>query len=170
MKTNLFYTIQPFYLTIIILISLCIIYIIYIYALFPIIRKKKIINDIIKANDNIKIIKTKPNATYTLNIDNVIYNISIVFISEDIDLQINNIDTWYAYKKDNSKKIKINKDFIHDKSLENKIIILARHAKTIKKVINECEMIMVNDNIDVYGMHILSYNQYDYLFSKEIIK
>ena len=161
---------SSFYILIIVIILLCIIYITYIYALFPFIRKKQIIKDIEKLaldnNQEITITKANNSASYTISLNNTTYNIKIVFTSQDIDLQINNIDTWYGYKGQNSKKIKTPIKFIKDASLNNKIIILARHAKTIKKVINESEMIMVKDETDIYNMHILNYNQYDYLIKK----
>ena len=161
---------SSFYVIIIVIILLCIIYITYIYALFPFIRKKQIINDIRKLaldnNKSINILKANNNADYIINVDDSTYNIKIVFIEQDIDVQINNKDTWYGYKGQNNKKIKTPIKFINDVSLDNKIIILARLAKTIKKVINESEMIMVKDETDIYNMHILNYNQYEYLIKK----
>ena len=47
---------------------------------------------------------------------------------------------------------------------QNKIILLANKAKTIKKVINECEMIMVNPDVDVHGTKVYNLNQYENLF------
>ena len=41
---------------------------------------------------------------------------------------------------------------------DNRIIILSNSAKTIKKVINECEMIMVKPNTDVYKINIIKFS------------
>lgn len=143
---------------------------IYAYALFLFIRKKNIIKTIIKQanNENIDVSIIKSDkADYVMKTNNKTYYLKIVLIKDNIDLQINNIDTWYGYNGSEAKKIKTPISFIHDSSINNKIIILARHAKTIKKVINESEMIMVKDETDVYNMHILNYNQYSYLLKKD---
>ena len=42
---------------------------------------------------------------------------------------------------------------------DNRIVILSNSAKTIKKVINECEMIMVKPNTDIYKINIINFNQ-----------
>ena len=81
---------------------------------------------------------------------------------------INNIDTFIAYIKAGSDNMKAKSitgisTFMKNK-LENKIIIIPFKAKTIKKVINECEMVMVNPSVDVYNSKIYNANQIDELF------
>ena len=49
--------------------------------------------------------------------------------------------------------------------LSNKIIIVPFKAKTIKKVINECEMVMVNPSIDVYGCKIYNKEYHEARFA-----
>ena len=44
-------------------------------------------------------------------------------------------------------------------SLDNRIVILSKKAKTIKKVINECEMIMVKPETDVYKINIINFDK-----------
>ena len=50
----------------------------------------------------------------------------------------------------------------------NKIVVLASKAHTIKKVINECEMIMVDENVDVYNSLVINYDKINLL--NEIVK
>ena len=95
------------------------------------------------------------------------YRVKVLQSPKNSDIQINNIDTFIAYVKsgDNLKAKNISgmTSFMKSK-LNNKIIIVPFKAKTIKKVINECEMIMVNPSVDVYGCKIYNKDQIKELF------
>ena len=149
-------------------------YLIYI-ILKPIIIKKRIISGILKDASKYEVRCTilknhVDNADFSIKTDDKVFLVKVINVKKNCDLQINNIDTFMMYTKTLSKTFKVKKipnltKFMKSKK-GNRIIILSTKAKTIKKVINECEMVMVDENTDVYGVHILNYNNYSYLFKK----
>lgn len=167
----MFFAIKPFYIFSAAIIAICLIYIFYISLIYPALRKSKVktlLNEH-ASNNNKKIIIVKEKnhgATFKIKIDETIYLAKVVMNSKNCDLQINNIDTWVMYiKNGDTYKCKSLTDmttFMNHKA-KNKIIILANQAKTIKKVINECEMIMVNPSVDVHGVKIYNLNQLEEL-------
>ena len=165
--------IDPFYIFSMIIVGLCLIYIVFISVIFPNIKKSKIKKLLLlsASNNNKKIIiindKTNGN-TFKIKIEGKVYNAKLVFVNKNCDLQVNNFETWVIYKKcsDGNYKTKTIPDmtrFMQSK-VENKIILLSSKAKTIKKVINECEMIMANPSTNVFGVNVFNYNDYDELF------
>ena len=136
-----------------ILIGTCVLYILYVMVLNPLFHKikiKKKLNDLaINNNKKIIVVNDKSNgSTFKIKVENKIYTAKLILTKKNCDLQINNIDTWVMYIKSNDtykcKTIPNMTEFMNYK-VDNKIVILANQAKTIKKVINECEMIMVNN-------------------------
>ena len=166
--------IKPFYIFSGSLILLCILYIVFVVVIYPSIRKNKVMTQLVKSanlnNKKITIVTTKlHDATFQIKIEDKCYLAKVVMVSKNCDLQINNIDTFVVYKKSSadtykSKCISNMTQFMKAKE-ENKIILLSNKAKTIKKVINECEMIMVNPKVDVHGVHIYNFNDYNDLFN-----
>ncbi len=166
-------TIKPFYIIVLLLILVCFLDIIFQMLIYPLFKqttiKKAILEAARKYNCDCTLIKEKTCGTnFILKVEQKKYFIKILYTKKNCDLQINNKDTFMMYIKatsDSMKTKKINNltSFMNYPK-ENKVIVLASKAKTIKKVINECEMIMVNEETDVYGVHILNTNQYDYFF------
>ena len=164
------YAIKPFYIIVLAVIIVCLLNILYTLVIKPLYYKKKALTLISKAskesNTPYQIDKTrKDGSTFTLIINNKTYNVKVLQTPKKCDLQINNIETFVVYTKTlsdtmKSKVLSDMKTFMNSK-MENRIIIIPSKAKTIKKVINECEMIMVNHTVDVYKTKI--YNE------KEII-
>ena len=168
MWNNMFYlSINTFIIFAVIVIIICLLYILYIYTFFPILRKNKIKKSIkelaLSNNKSIEISKSNnKKVDFVIKTTKKIYNVKVVFIPDDCDLQINNIDTWYSYNQSSYKQVVVSSSFMKDDSIENRIVILGRKAKHIKKVINESEMIMVDDNTDVYGVHIINFKHYEF--------
>lgn len=169
----IYLAIQPFYVFSISLIVLCILYIVFISVIYPTIKnnkvKKLLINSAIKENKKIVIIKEKSKgSTFKIKIEDKIYSAKVIYTRKNCDLQINNFETWVMYIKSadgtyKTKTVSNMSEFMNSKD-NNKIVLLANKAKTIKKVINECEMIMVNPTIDVFGVNVYNYNDYSTLF------
>lgn len=167
--------INSFYIVTLIIILLCFLYIAFIFIMQAIkqkLVKKAIITAATENNLDYEIINSKENGiSFILKTKEKQYNIKVLSVPKNCDLQINNIDTWVIYKKTfgsstlTCKTIDNMTDFMNSK-LENRIVILTSQAKTIKKVINECEMIMVKPDTNIYGVNILNNNQIDLLFSK----
>ena len=168
-----FYALESFYIIVIAVIVICALDILYIALIKPTIYKNKAIRLIKKAALNNKkivhIIKNKnEGCSFSIKVDDKTYNAKVLMSPKKCDLQINNIDTFIAYIKAGSDNMKAKSitgisTFMKNK-LENKIIIIPFKAKTIKKVINECEMVMVNPSVDVYNSKIYNANQIDELF------
>ena len=167
------YALEPFYIIVLAVIVICTSDILYIALIKPTIYKNKAIRLIKKAALNSKkivhIIKNKnEGCSFSIKVDEKTYNAKVLMSPKKCDLQINNIDTFIAYIKAGSDNMKAKSitgisTFMKNK-LENKIIIIPFKAKTIKKVINECEMVMVNPSVDVYNSKIYNANQIDELF------
>ena len=167
------YALEPFYIIVLAVIVICALDILYIALIKPTIYKNKAIRLIKKAALNNKkivhIIKNKnEGCSFSIKVDEKTYNAKVLMSPKNCDLQINNIDTFIAYIKAGSDNMKAKSitgisTFMKNK-LENKIIIIPFKAKTIKKVINECEMVMVNPSVDVYNSKIYNANQIDELF------
>ena len=106
-------------------------------------------------------------ATFKIKIEEKVYLAKVIYTPKNCDLQINNVDTFVVYKKasDGNYKHKVlsNMSTFMKANQQNKIILLANKAKTIKKVINECEMIMVNNETNVHGVKVYNLNQLDQL-------
>lgn len=162
---------KSFYILSLVLIGVCLIYIVYISVIYPLIKKaniKKILSKYsIKNNKKVVVVNEKNNgATFKIKVDDTTYLAKMVIVKKGCDLQINNIDTWVMYIKSGDtykcKSITNMTSFMTSKE-SNKIVILANTAKTIKKVINECEMIMVNPSTDVHGVKIYNLNQLEEL-------
>ena len=168
-----FYALESFYIIVIAVIVICALDILYIALIKPTIYKNKAIRLIKKAALNNKkivhIIKNKnEGCSFSIKVDEKTYNVKVLMSPKNCDLQINNIDTFIAYIKAGSDNMKAKSitgisTFMKNK-LENKIIIIPFKAKTIKKVINECEMVMVNPSVDVYNSKIYNANEIDELF------
>lgn len=168
-----FYALESFYIIVIAVIVICALDILYIALIKPTIYKNKAIRLIKKAALNNKkivhIIKNKnEGCSFSIKVDEKTYNAKVLMSPKNCDLQINNIDTFIAYIKAGSDNMKAKSitgisTFMKNK-LENKIIIIPFKAKTIKKVINECEMVMVNPSVDVYNSKIYNAKQIDELF------
>lgn len=169
-------TIKSFYVFSIAVILISILYIIYITIIYPTLRKniikKRLFQSALSFNKQVIVSKSKVDgATFKIKIDNKNYLAKVIYVPNNCDLQINNIDTFVVYKKATQDTYK--HKILHGMTLfmnskhPNKIILLAKKAKTIKKVINECEMIMVNSKTDVYGTNIYNFNDYSTLFINE---
>ena len=168
-----FYALESFYIIVIAVIVICALDILYIALIKPTIYKNKAIRLIKKAalnnKKNVHNIKNKnEGCSFSIKVDEKTYNVKVLMSPKNCDLQINNIDTFIAYIKAGSDNMKAKSitgisTFMKNK-LENKIIIIPFKAKTIKKVINECEMVMVNPSVDVYNSKIYNANQIDELF------
>ena len=50
-------------------------------------------------------------------------------------------------------------DIKKDEKQVHKLFIIYPNAKALLKVINECEMVFVNPNTDIYGANIITFNQ-----------
>lgn len=167
------YALEPFYIIVLAVIVICALDILYISLIKPTIYKNKAIRLIKKAALNNKkivhIIKNKnEGCSFSIKVDEKTYNAKVLMSPKNCDLQINNIDTFIAYIKAGSDNMKAKSitgisTFMKNK-LENKIIIIPFKAKTIKKVINECEMVMVTPSVDVYNSKIYNANQINELF------
>lgn len=161
-----FLSIPTFYIICIVLVALCILDILYITIVSPklnISRVKGKIEKSFKGDKKYMLVKSKVDgADLKLIYDDKDYYIKVVPVKDGCDLQINNIDTFVMYTKyGNNMKNKVMNDmsdFMNSK-MENRIIMLSSNAKTIKKVINECEMIMVDNNTNVYNTKVINYNQ-----------
>lgn len=164
------FTLTSFHYILLIIFFIGLIYFLYL-LIEPIIQKKKVIKmllNIAKQRDLILIKNKLFKQAFILKYNNFEYNIKIITVSKNCDLQINNIDKWVVYKKSfgsnlSTTVVKDMEDFMNS-NLNNRIVILANKAKTIKKVINECEMIMVNPTIEVYGVRILNFDQINCFF------
>ena len=166
------YVSNSFYIIVVLLIFFCLLNILYISIIKPFIYKNRAIRLLKKEGlNNKKIVhilkEKKEGISFQAKINEEVYNVKVLQSPRNCDLQINNIDTFIAYVKsgDNlkAKKILGMSSFMKSK-LSNKIIIVPFKAKTIKKVINECEMVMVNPSIDVYGCKIYNKDQIKELF------
>ena len=159
---------ESFYIIVIVLIVLCFLDIIYLSVIKPIFNNNKVKNKLTKLinkhNISYKLEKAKEDgANFKLLLNGKKYLIKVVIVPKNCDLQINNIDTWVCYIKASSDSMKtklVNNltNFMKSKK-ENKIVILSNKAKTIKKVINECEMIMVKPETDVYKINIINFDK-----------
>ena len=163
-----FYALESFYIIVIAVIVICALDILYIALIKPTIYKNKAIRLIKKAalnnKKNVHIIKNKnEGCSFSIKVDEKTYNAKVLMSPKNCDLQINNIDTWVCYIKASSDSMKTklvnNLSRFMNSSLDNRIVILSKKAKTIKKVINECEMIMVKPETDVYKINIINFDK-----------
>ena len=161
-------SLDPFYIIVLALIILCFLDILYVSFLKPIINKIKVKNKLLynisKSNLSYTLTKEKKDGCdYKLLINGKEFYIKVVIVPKNCDLQINNIDTWVCYIKASSDSMKTklvnNLSSFMNSSLDNRIVILSKKAKTIKKVINECEMIMVKPETDVYKINIINFDK-----------
>lgn len=124
--------------------------------------KKKIIQ-CLQNIDNISFLSGKEIAEdLKIKVNNQVFYFKILLCPSNCDLQINNIETWGIYKNGKFTYINDIKKFINSKK-DNKIVVLASKAHTIKKVINECEMIMVDETTDVYNSLVINYDKINLL-------
>lgn len=128
--------------------------------------KKKVMQCLQKV-DNISFLNGKTiDEDLKIRVDDQVFYFKILLCPNNCDLQINNIETWGIYKQGKFTYINEIKKFINSQE-SNKIVVLASEAHTIKKVINECEMIMVDENVDVYNSLVINYDKINLL--KEIV-
>ena len=169
----MFYAIDSFYIFSFVIIGLCLVYILLISVVFPIIRKNKvkkaILNYASSVNKQVLIINNNTNGnTFKIKVEDKVYNAKVVKVSKNCDLQINNFETWVVFRKclDGNYKTKTipNMTLFMNSKMENKIVLLSAKAKTIKKYINESEMVMVDSSTNVYGVNILNFSEYNSLF------
>lgn len=124
--------------------------------------KKKIIHCLQSLN-NISFLSDKEiDEDLKIKVNNQTFYFKILLCPSNCDLQINNIETWGIYKNGKFTYINDIKKFINSKK-DNKIVVLASKAHTIKKVINECEMIMVDETTDVYNSLVINYDKINLL-------
>ena len=129
--------------------------------------KKKIIQ-CLQNIDSISFLSGKEiDEDFKIKVNNQVFYFKILLCPSNCDLQINNIETWGIYKNGKFAYINDIKKFINSKGI-NKIVVLASKAHTIKKVINECEMIMVDETVDVYNSLVINYDKINLL--NEIVK
>ena len=153
-----------FYITAGVLVLICLLYIIFISVYYPLLCKSKVykkINQIKEENHyDFELKKSKIDGSdFVLIKDNKRYLIKVLIVKAGCDLQINNIETFVIYNgnNNNGKGLSDMHTFMTSKQ-DNRILILSSQAKTIKKVINESEMIMVDSNTNIYNTKLINFN------------
>lgn len=138
----------------------------------PLFTRKKIIKEIYQVAKQLQkecviFVKHVDDSDLLVKVSDKLFLVKIIYVKKNCDLQINNIDAFFMYTKTLSKDLKYKelgglKTFMNSQK-PNRVIVLSKKAATIKKVINECEMIMVDETTDIYKAHILN-QDYNYFF------
>ena len=135
---------NPFYIIIILVILFTFFHLLYKFVLYPFFIKKRIKSNIIKeavANNTTAIIINQhiDNCDFQIKINDKIFLIKIIYNKKNCDLQINNFETFFMYQKTFSNALKAKQIFglktFMKSTKQNRILVLAKKAKTIKKVI-----------------------------------
>jgi hypothetical protein len=119
--------------------------------------------------DNIKNIKSKA-FDYEMLIDGRIYLIKMIYHPNKYEININSRKYWQvnrgivSSRKSGEQMLKVY-DLINFDLKENnypkntiKLYVIYPFSKRLLKVINECEMIFIKPNVDIYGCHIVNFN------------
>ena len=142
----------------------------------PTIQKKGIVSSLKEylENNNIEYTLTESENklyNYDFKVNNKTYLLKIVNIPSFAEIQINNYNTWEVKygAGDTPGKPQPYKRFLNElrpylnlktSESEQRLIILTPKAKKIVKYINECEIVFVKNDTDVYGSKVI--NEYDY--------
>lgn len=97
---------------------------------------------------------------YELKTPKAIYYIKIIDNSTNEEICINNSTKWQLRRSFNDSSLRFvpNVDAFMRKELKGKkIFIIYPNARSLLKYINECEMIIVRSDTDVYGTNVITY-------------
>ena len=171
----MFYAIKPFYLVTGGLILACIIYIIVAGLVVPSIKKKKLLKAIhdraVLENKTYSIIKdTTDNADFRLIVNDVTFLVKVVNAKRNCEVQITNNKNFVVYNKELNGNSKMNiidgmEQFIGSK-VPNRIILVNNSIKTMVRAVNENEIKKITPFDAIFGLHILSITNLDYIFKK----
>lgn len=139
---------------------------------YPKIRKNEalsIITDVLKSklDYNVKVLKNEPY-DIVCSKENRAFHLKIVFVPSNSEIQINNKTTWevkygagstIGRSQPNRKLLTDVIEFMNYET-ENKVIVVYPKPKKIVKYINECEIVFVKPNTDVYGTNVISFGDY----------
>ncbi len=118
-----------------------------------------------ETKDSFKIEKNSSNDfDYIFQTPNYTYYIKIIKNFGSHEICINNATKWQIRKSlnDNSMNFVENVEGlmrldVDDTKKKKKLYIIYPNARSLLKYINECEMVFVKPNTDVYGTNVISY-------------
>lgn len=167
--------IKPFYIVTACIILACILYIFLIALIIPAIKKNKVLKEIDRRAKEkeltYSIIKDNTDAaSFKLIINDVSFLIRLVDAKKNCEVQITNNKNFVVYNKDISGNLKMNiidniEPFISSKET-NRIILVNNSIKAMVRAVNENEIKKITSNDAIFGLHILSYTNLDYIFNK----
>lgn len=167
--------IKPFYLVSGGLILACIIYILVVALIIPTVKKKKLLKAIhdraVLENKTYSIIKDNTdNADFKLIINNVTFLVKLVNAKRNCEVQITNNKNFVVYNKELNGNLKMNiiddiEPFISSK-ISNRIILVNNSIKAMVRAVNENEIKKITPYDAIFGLHIVSSTNLDYIFKK----
>lgn len=116
--------------------------------------------------NNYKLEQSKKNVyDFHLETDKHIYYIKVVNNSANQEICVNNAIKWQLRKHVNNDQIVflegieglMRLDLPKNPKKQHKLFIIYPNARALLKVINECEMVFVYPETDVYGANIVTY-------------
>ncbi len=146
----------------ILILIICIVLLFIIFKIVGIYNKKKAYKLIYQYLNNKYKNVLLGNKIYDYYIEDIDSCIKVLFLNENDELVINSKYIWqinHDMKIGNTPSSSQNvlgiKNFMNIN--KNKIVIIYSTCYSIKKYINECEMIFVNENTDCYGVKFLKF-------------
>jgi len=128
---------------------------------------EKILEDVIVENQQVKCELEKtfsPQYDYVLKTPNLDYYIKVVPNLSNQEICVNNSVKWQLRKSFNDETMRFVEGIeglmrmeLDNSKAYKKLYIVYPNARTLLKYINECEMVFIHPNTDVYGTNIIPY-------------
>ena len=122
-----------------------------------------------KVKDNYKLELVNNNLAYDyfIETENYKYYIKLINNPNNQEICVNNAIKWQLRSGPHDKEMRfvegvehlMRMDIKRDQKISRKVFIIYPNSKALFKVINECEMIFVNPDTDIYGANIITYKQ-----------
>lgn len=144
-----------------------------IYLLICILNKKKAYNNLhnklLSFTDKVEIVKDNPAFDFKMDYNNKLFLIKLIYNPSCYEININAKHYWQrnegvvsSRKKGEQMKGVYDLTFF-DLKANNlpsdtvKLYVIYPDCKRLMKVINECEMVMINPSVDIYGCSVDKY-------------
>ena len=127
-----------------------------------------ILNSLIPNNSTDYLIKKNDTSTfdYTFETPRVVYYIKIIPNLLNEEICVNNSVKWQLRRSFNDETLRFVEEVdglmrmeINSSKNHKKLYIIYPNSRALLKVINECEMVFITPETDIYGANIITFKQ-----------
>ena len=156
--------------------------IVLLFVIVSILNKKKaytnLYNKLLSYTDKVEVVKDNPAFDFKMDYNNKLFLVKLIYNPSCYEININAKHYWqrnegvvYSRKKGEQMKGVYDLTFFDLKAnnmpLDTvKLYVIYPDSTRLMKVINECEMVMINPSVDIYGTRVEKYNLLDQNINK----